>query len=373
MGRFLTVFKYSYIRNWRDPATPVEQVLLPLALILILGTALGGVFKGRDIGPTKIAYAIESETPASEAVRAFLGGDELAQYLAAVDAGGLGRARELLAAREVVSVLYAPADFGAADGGGALRVIERGGSALRTGVVRAVMRNFVLEANAASVLLDPSGLTPMPASFRTHEISRDGRAPGAFDFYSVSMLVLTLMYVAGYAADSLREDLLDPIGRRIGCSPIRPLTHLSAKLAANAAGGLTQALIIVVFTRLAFGTQWGGRPLLLAAVVCAMTVFSVSFGALALAALKDGRRAQTIINASVLVSMIVSGGAVSFGNLGAGFRSLQRLLPHYQGQTAILSLVYGGSPGATAEALTYFIVGAGAALALASTLSRREA
>lgn len=373
MGRFLTVFKYSYIRNWRDPATPIEQVLLPLALILVLGTALGGAFQGRDIGPTRIAYAIESETPAAIALRAFLVREDVAPYLEPIDAGSLERARELLAAQEVVSVLYAPAEFGTADGRGTLRVIERGGNALRTGVVRAVMRNFVLSANLASATADPSGLAPMPASFRTREISREGRSPGAFDFYSVSMLVLTLMYVAGYAADSLREDMLDPIGRRIGCSPIRPSTHLSAKLAANAAGGLSQALIIVVVTRIAFGTNWGGRPLLSAAVVGAMALFSVAFGAFVLAAVKDGQKAQSIINSSVLVSMIVSGGAVSFGDLGAGFKSLQRLLPHYQGQTAILSLVYGGSPGAAAEALVYFFIGAGAAWALASRLSRRGA
>ena len=37
--------------------------LLPLGLIFVLGSALSGVFGGRDVGPTPVAYVIEAATP----------------------------------------------------------------------------------------------------------------------------------------------------------------------------------------------------------------------------------------------------------------------------------------------------------------------
>ncbi len=393
MTQFLTVLRYTFIRNWRDPSTVTEQILLPLGLILVLGGALGGAFEARDIGATPVAYVIEADTPASHSVREFLTRDDVGRYLATTDAGTLERATELLDAHEVFTVILVPAEFGSATGAADIRLIERTGNELRTGVVRAVLRNYALGANVTAALLEDSPASapresvprrsvvgetgvayePLPAAFEIQEIARTGRAPGAFDFYSISMLVLFVMYVAGYAVDALREDILDPVGRRIRTTTIRPWVHLSGKFAANATGGLVQAAVIVIVTLVAFGANWGERPWLLAAIVASITLFAVALGALVLALVRDGQKAQSTVNAFVFGSMVASGGAIQFGAVGPGFRGIQRLLPHYQGQTALLAMVYDRAPAAIPEALIYFVGGAAIALVLTVVLSRRNA
>ncbi|TVR52230.1 MAG: ABC transporter permease [Spirochaetaceae bacterium] len=383
MRQFLTVLRYTFIRNWRDPSTFTEQILLPLGLILVLGGALGGAMEGRDIGPTAVAYVIEGDSPAARSVRAFFEREDVERYLAATNAGSLENAFELLRTQEVFTAVHVPAEFGTDPESLDLRLIERTGNELRTGIVRAVLNNYALAANVTMALqaeLAPSTAGepafeygPMSAVFEAQEISRAGRAPGAFDFYSISMLMLTVMYVAGYAVDAMREDILDPIGRRVRTTAVRPWAHLSGKLTANAAGGVVQAAVIVAVTLVVFGANWGERPLLLAAIVASVTLFAVAFGALVLAIVRDGQKAQSIVNAIVLGSMIVSGGAIQFGAVGEGFRAIQRLLPHYQGQTALLAMVYDRAPGAIPEAFVYFLGGAALALALTVFLSRRSA
>ncbi len=349
----------------------VEQILQPLGLILVLGLALGGAFESRDIGPTHVAYAIESDSQAAQSVRAFLTRDDIASYLATEDAGSLASARELLENREVVSVVYVPPEF---EVGGELKVLERAGNSLRTGIVRAVLQNYVQGARVTAALAEQGidvNYGPMPAEFDAQEISRTGRAPGAFDFYAISMLVLTIMFVSLYSVDALREDLLDPIGRRVRSTGIGLWAHLSGKLGANVVSGLIQAAIVVLVTSLLFGANWGDRPLILAALVASITIFAVAFGALLLALVRDGQKAQSIVNTIVLGSMILSGGAIRFGNVGAGFLAVQRLLPHYQGQTALLAMVYGGAPGVIPQAFIYFVGGAAVAFVLTIIVSRR--
>ncbi len=371
MRNALTVLRYTLVRNWRDSSSVVEQILQPLGLILVLGLALGGAFESRDIGPTPVAYAIESDSQAAQSVRAFLTRDDIAPYLTTEDAGSLAAARELLENREVVTVVHVPPEF--ADDG-EIRLIERAGNSLRTGIVRAVLRNYVQGASVTAALAEQGVVMdygPMPAEFEAREISRTGRAPGAFDFYAISMLVLAVMFVSLYSVDALREDLLEPVGRRVRSTGIGLWAHLSGKLGANVTSGLIQAAVIVLVTSIVFSANWGARPLMLAAIVVSITVFAVAFGAFVLALVRDGQKAQSIVNTVVLGSMILSGGAIRFGNVGPGFQAVQRLLPHYQGQTALLAMVYGGAPGAILQAFIYFVGGATAALVLTIALSRR--
>ncbi len=374
MKNMLTVLRYTILRNWRDSSSITEQILLPLGLIFVLGSALGGAFEGRDVGPTPVAYVIEATTPEAESVRDFLTRDDVGRYLEATEAG-LDEARRMLEEQDVYTVIHVPPVFG--DDTLDLTLIERTGNSLRTGIVRAVVRNYVQAANVTVALANVAGAAgfgyePMPAEFDAVEISRVGRAPGAFDFYAVSMLVLTVMFVAGYAVDAMREDLLDPTGRRVRTTAISPWAHVSGKLGANTVTGLIQAAVIVVATLVVFGANWGTRPLLLAGLVVSMVVFAVAFGALVLAILRDGQKAQSAVSLVVLASMIVSGGAVQFGSVGPIFRTIQQMLPHYQGQTAMLAMIYGGGAGAVPAALLYFLGGAAVALTLTVMLARRS-
>ena len=375
MKNMLTVLRYTIVRNWRDSSSITEQILLPLGLIFVLGSALGGAFEGRDVGATPVAYVIEATSPEAESVRGFLTRDDVGRYLETREATGLDEARRMLEEQEVYTVIYVPPAFG--DETLDLSLIERTGNSLRTGIVRAVVRNYVHAANVTVAAANVEGAAgfryePMPARFDAVEISRAGRAPGAFDFYAVSMLVLTVMFVAGYAVDAMREDLLDPIGRRVRTTAISSWAHISGKLGANTVTGLIQAGVIVVATLLVFGANWGARPLLLAGLVASIVIFAVAFGALVLALLRDGQKALSAVSLIVLGSMIVSGGAVHFGNVGPGFRAIQQMLPHYQGQTAILAMIYGDAAGAVPVAFLYFLGGAAIAFALTVMLARRS-
>ncbi len=382
MKHAFTVLRYTLLRNVRDIPSSAEMVLTPLVLIFLLGTVLGDAFDSRDIGATPVTYVVETDGPYAEALHDFLNREEVGRYLTVTESPTRAEAHRLLEAKEVVTAIIVGAvdDGDAQDGGAtgpAITLLERPGSSLRTGVVRSVLGTFTRGANV-SYALAREGRTgvvyePIPAGFEERTLSRAGRAPGAFDFYAVSMLVLFVMYIAQYAVDGLREDLMEPIGDRVRSTPIAGWAHISGKLAAHVVTGVIQAAVIVIVTSIVFRANWGTQPLLLVAIVLSICIFAAALGGLVLAITWDGRRAQGIISIVVLVSMILSGGAFQFTTTSPSFQAFQRLLPHYQGQRAILAMVYGGDAGGIGAAFIYFFGGAAILFLITTILARRTA
>jgi ABC-2 type transport system permease protein len=206
-------------------------------------------------------------------------------------------------------------------------------------------------------------------------ISREGRAPGAFDFYAISMLVMFVSYIAQYAAQGVREDFLEPLGARARTTPAPWSAQVAGKLSAHVISGLVQAAIIVSVTGIAFGVDWGSRPLLLAALVFMLCIFSSALGAFVLSVTRDGPKSDGIVAMIIVGSMVLSGGGAPFSSANPGFRAFQELLPHFQGQRALLTTIYGGRPEAIGSAFVYFLGGTALLLmgGLAALSSRRRA
>ncbi|MCG8478481.1 MAG: ABC transporter permease [Spirochaetales bacterium] len=371
------VLRYTLLRNARDVAATAEQILLPLVLIFVLGTVTGGAVETRDIGPTAVTYTIEGEGPYAEALQRFLEREEIGRYLSPTEASTPEEALRLLEAEEAVAAIILAADDVGNTDTPQVTLIEGPGHSLRAGVVRSLVDGFVRSVNVSEVLtrLGRDGVVyePLPTSFDERVISKAGGAPDGMDFYAVSMLVLFVMYIAGYAVDGLREDLLEPTGERVRSTPVRGWEHIAGKLAAHVVTGVIQGAIIIVVSLVAFGTNWGTRPLALAALLVALCIFAVAFGGLVLALTRDGQQAQYITNYVILASMMLSGGAFRFNVESSWFGIVQRLLPHYQGQRAALAVIYGGGPGEIGPAFIYFLGGAAVLFTLTVMFSRRYA
>ncbi len=372
----LIVLRYTLLRNVRDVAATAEQILMPVVLIFVLGTVTGDASPARDVGPTAVAYAIEGDGPQARALRSFLEREEIGRYLSVTESSTPEEALGLLEAEQAVTAIILTADGTRNSGASPVTLIERPGNSLRTGIVRSIVDGFVRSANVSEAVThigrDEIIHEVPPTTFDEQVISKVGRAPSAPDFYAVSMLVLFTMYIAGYAVAGLREDLLESTGDRVRSTPIRGWEHIAGKLAAHVVTGVIQGAIIITVSLVAFGTNWGSRPVALAALLVSLCIFAVAFGGLVLAITRDGQQAQYITNYAILGSMILSGGAFRFNVESSWFRIAQHLLPHYQGQRAVLAMAYGGEPGIVPGAFIYFLGGAAVLFALTVVFSRRH-
>jgi len=110
---FGTIFKVSLIRNARDPIALVMQLLFPVAVILVLGTALSGTDDVLD-EPVKTAVANEDDGTQGERVVEFLGSEEMADYIAVAEFDRREEAERAIREERMETALHIPSGFSAA-------------------------------------------------------------------------------------------------------------------------------------------------------------------------------------------------------------------------------------------------------------------
>ncbi len=379
MRHAFIVLRYTLLRNVRDVSSAIEMLLVPIVLVFVLGSVLGGAYEPSDLPATPVAYVTDASGEIADAFSAFLSQDEIAHYLAVTESSTGEEAQRLLESEEVaatITLVQDEAALGAGQGGTTLTIAEGAGSSIGHVIVRSIVDSFARSVNVSNALTElgaaEAAYEPLPAQFEASVVSREGRAPGAFDFYSVSMLVLFVMYIAQYSAEGLREDLFEPLGARARTTPAPWAAQVAGKLSAHVVSGVIQATIIIAVTALAFGASWGEQPLLLAGIVFSLCLFAAAFGGIVLAITRDGPKAQSAVAVVILGSMILSGGGAQIGNVSPAFRAFQTLLPHFQGQRAILTMIYGGEPGAIGAAFIYFLGGTALLLTLTAIMTRRS-
>ena len=81
-------------------------------------------------------------------------------------------------------------------------------------------------------------------------------------------------------------------------------------IAANVVTVFTQALIIIAFTRLAYGVSWGDNLPLVLLIVFVMAVLSAGLGAMAVMAAREESRAHSFLNVIIVVFTFIAGGYI---------------------------------------------------------------
>ncbi len=370
MRNALTVLRYTLLRNIRDVPSLIEMIIIPIVMVLVLGSILGGNFEATDIPSTPVAYFGDAGDEGVDSLAAFLSSSAVSNYLEVTPVFSEQRAYELLRTGEVdAAILRNSAEPEN------ITIAKGAVNPTRLQIVRSLLDAYARGGDVARVLgalgHSTPPYTPRSARFERQIVSRDGQVPGAFDFYAVSMLVMFVSYIAQYAAQGVREDFLDPIGARARTTAAPWSAQVAGKLSAHVVSGLLQAAIIIAATGIAFDANWGSRPLLLAALIFALSIFVAALGAFVLSITREGPKSDGILNMIIIASMVLSGGGAPFSATSPGFRAFQEVLPHFQGQRALLAAIYGGHPEAIASALFYFLGGAGLLLIATSVFTRR--
>lgn len=378
MGRIFTVFQYSVLQNVRDVGVSIGQMLvLPIVLILILGLALNPVFQPKTIGATKVGYLNEDRGPIGSLVDDFLARPEVQELLAVRAVDSLAAGHELLRTGEISALIHVDASYSRLVMAGEraeIQVIGHPGRSLEVTMVETVLESFVCGGNAVQAMVamgvSQPRYAPAVGSIQEHPISARGLMPNAMGYYAVTMLVMIMMYGSLYSAYTLKRSYLAAIGRRIKASPISPSEQYIGVIAANVVTVFTQALIIIAFTRLAYGVSWGDNLPLVLLIVFVMAVLSAGLGAMAVMAAREESRAHSFLNVIIVVFTFIAGGYIKISLPGA-LAHLQYLSPNYLAQTALFNTIYHGSSRQTVLMLAGMVVIIIATFTVAMLVERR--
>lgn len=309
----------------------VMLIGLPLLLIFLLGNALENPVK-----TVKIAAYVDESSRIGEAAKQYLEAQVLGEYVSI---------RTMTSETEVQEDMNSgKADFGfvipeqAAQADASLGVVHfyPGKNTERNMTANAVLDQFLAEvefrASAAIVVpkLTEEGLV---RTTEAGEIKRgvtvgtlvagDNVEYGQFSalqYYSVAYLIMFLLYGGMSAAISLSEEREKGTLHRLHAMPVSIYAILFGKLTGVMLFAAIQAVVLVVFTKLVYGVDWGTNYGGIALICMLVTVATVGFAIILSSFIRSRRLLESIFSLIITSMTFVSGGMIA--NLGQTVREI---------------------------------------------------
>ncbi|KAB3533584.1 ABC transporter permease [Alkaliphilus pronyensis] len=342
----LYIFYYTILRFIRDRKGFMSMLLLPVVVILVLGTALSSTFKHSDISITPVAYLNLDNGTASNAFNEFIKLEDIEEIISVKTVASYDEGIEMIRNREVAAMIYINENYtqNLKNGGtGDIEIIKSQHSSFGASVVSSVIDSYVNAANAIEASGKLGNFIPQFSrsdSVKKMPINSTGRTPTSMDYYSVTMLVMTIMYGAHYGIDELGKDYFESIGQRLKSAPIKSYEMYVGKTIGIVITLFLQALILVLFTKYVFNVNWGNNLTEVLFICLILSMLSIGLGVMICMVSSSRRKATSLISILVPVFTFVAGGYFPIDNVGGIIEKIKYISPNYLAQRAIFNLVY---------------------------------
>ena len=337
------------LRIWaRDPSALGILIAMPAILIVILGSALGGIMGGGGAQikvaivnlDSRILNRVRADDQAAKLQDALTSSDRIKALFDIETSRDLADVRVRVSRGDLAAALVIPRGFGAHLGDGHpvnLEVLTDPGSGTAAGiwesVVRAVATRYsavtivvrtALEAaqNSASPALSQPGGAGQIEGIAVSQAAKDdaldsvavddtveggGVKVTSLDYYALSMTAMFLMFGAMYGAfSSIRERREQTLSRMLA-SPTPRSAVVGGKMLGVFALGIAQFGVLYVFTRFVLHVQWGADPLATLLVACGEVAAVTGLSTLISSLAKSERGVGGIGPLTVQIQALVGG------------------------------------------------------------------
>ena len=361
----------TFLRKSRDKQELLTSILLPLVLILILGSALQGNFTSQTLGNIPVGFYTEDEGPGRESFEEFLEHEEIREWLNIIPVSDYEEGVKMVNDLDLLALISLPPDFSERISQGLeaeIEVLDAGVSELYPSIVNSIVRSYVQGGNLYFAVGSGPGQwmgngNPGEGTEGATEVQLierntfrgDNEPIRGIDYYAVTMLVMFVMWGIFSGSQSLTEDLFTPMKIRINTAPVSRLNYFIGKNFGVLGTFIVQILTIILFTKYAYGVNWGENILPIIGISLLLSFVAISLG-LAVALISPSENASTsIINGFVVVATYIAGGFFPI-NHGEGILSLVRnFSPNYHAQRGIFHFLYGTEPGALTESILWLL------------------
>jgi ABC-2 type transport system permease protein len=333
-------------RNIRDYKANTMMVLFPIVLIIILGAAFSGIFKGgMDLGGMSVLYTIDAEDSDPVFESAF---NSFRQHLS----GEMGLVFEETTdfdkgLRDIEDNKYAAYLHITGD---PLRIdmYKNKTRSVTSGIVENAVAAFIDSYVTINVAArnNPAVLSELQADdadyVRIRSLDRK-RQPGATDYYAIAMLTLILLYSSQTGFWGIRSEIEGRTAARILCAPVYKYQYLTGKILGSIFVTIVQGFIVLMFSKLVLKAYWGEDLLTVAVLVITYSVMAVSLGAALAFVLRSGEAANGLLNTIIPILVFLGGGYVPVYVMGDSFSKLSVISPVRWINSALLNLIYDGN------------------------------
>lgn len=311
-----TITWFELKRLTRTRIVMLNQFLLPMILIFILGSALSNLYSTTeklDIDP--IHMMIIDQT--SEGSLAELGwnqfkdSSDVKQQLVIMEGKDKQEAIRELKEGKIDLAAVVPSDFRTAimKGESSSWEIIEGKSAPKNQIGKMMLDTYLSGLNLMQAGVQSGGTDGADFTYvQMESLSNGGNKYSSFEIYASSMLIMFLLYSGLTVSISLQSEQQNKTLYRLQGMPVTPLTIFMGKILGNSLVAGLQAVVIIVGTHLLYGVNWGSHLVYLIIICMLVITFSMLMGTVITLLVKSYVSTSVIIQSLIVAMTFVSGG-----------------------------------------------------------------
>lgn len=336
-------------RNFRDKRSMFRSILMPILMIIILGSALNSAFEGQKIDKFDVCYLNQDSGSQGKEFKKFLEVDDIKDTLNIKEVATLEEGQKLIDDKKAVSLIVVPKDYSEKLQSGenaSIQIYKTKYTDFKNEIVENIVDAYNSGGNAmmAAAKLNPKNLSyTRYSSVNENVISTEGKTPRAIDYYGVAMLVLAIMSSATFAADMASEDYFENVGGRIKAAPVKAFERLLGKVIGCVFDIFIKGVIIIAFSKLVYHVNWGNNYGMIALIMVSAAVFATIFGMFITMAVGSGNRAHGIITIVNNIFTFVAGGYAMIITTDIQMSKLMHLSPNFYPMAALLNVIYSNN------------------------------
>lgn len=353
MKAFWTIFVTSIKRHSRTITPLIMQVMMPLVLIVILGSVFNQQLSIEStVDPVKLAIINESDHSNAEELVQFLTSDELDELIDVTDKKNLDAAKQDLHDMHVDAILHFDKDaFSDGNQNGMEVYMDSKKNEDSVQLLTSMLEGWQDNQVAISLQLQEgvplSNITDVldtaPASIKASSFTAKGKVPEAIDYFAVTMIVMTLVFTGILTLFRISEDFLNPMGWRLKSTPVPISITLAGNIFSNIMIGFGQTVIVLLFTKWVYGANWGNNWWLILGTLFLLATFGHLLASTLVMGLRDENAANGVFFLFAMGLPFLAGAfhpSLIGGSIGQFLTTYGT--PQSLAQTAIFSSIYGG-------------------------------
>lgn len=365
-------------RSIRDRKTLMVSLLMPIVLILILGSALKAAYSTDDIGKTSVCYVNNDSGSISKNFDNFLKYDEIKKILDVKRVSSYDEAVKSVNKGDAKALIYIGKNYSeeiAKGNKGKIQVYADKNSSVRLQIVKSLIDSYNDGANTVMITSKISRADTQyteSSNIKENYLSVDGKTPRALDYYAVTMLVLTIMYSANYGCSELENMFFKNVGSRIRTTATKGYQQIFGIILGAIFTLLLQAAVLILFTKFVYGANWGSNPLMIFGTIISLAIFAIALGVMLTVIVGEADKASLVVGIIVPILTFVSGGYYKINIDNAVYTKIKYFVPNNLAQTAMFNSIYNGSLTEAGQCILILLGFAAAAFIIAVIFGRRK-
>lgn len=338
------IMKKELLQNFRDKQAMFWMIVFPIIMIFILGNSLSAFFGQEDLSvpKTKVVYNIKEDTKETKNLEKFfidskeslnmefVKNDDKDKIISDIKLGKYDCYLEIKSDKDIAVYSNDIKNFNAS-------------------LITNLIETYVEKTNAIESIKDknPIGLrfvdTDSSVNFVKTKSLDSVKQPTSLDYYSVTMLTMTILYSTLTGAMAVTGERVRGTMKRISCSPVSKFSVYTGKMIACCIVVGIQVSLLFLFTKYMFDANWGSDLTSIMLILVSLIIFTVSLGMGFARMFKNPNLMSTIIHMLIVLMNFLGGGYVRLDMFGKNniLTVIAKISPIKWTNESIFNIIYG--------------------------------